>query len=79
MIHYENECCGCAVPAYPCRGSSCPNRNVPHFYCDDCGNEFDPKELYDVEDQMLCEKCTLLQYSTVAQRLKEGAYEMDSY
>lgn len=24
MITYENECCGCSVPAYPCMGG---NRN----------------------------------------------------
>ena len=39
MITYENECCGCAVPAYPCMGSTCPNRNVPYLYCDKCKEE----------------------------------------
>ena len=32
MITYENECCGCAVPAYPCMGDACPNRHV-HDVC----------------------------------------------
>ena len=24
MITYEDECCGCATPAYPCMGDACP-------------------------------------------------------
>lgn len=52
MVKYENECCGCAVPAYPCMSSACPNRNVPRFYCDKCGEEVD--EFYEDE---LCIDC----------------------
>ena len=48
MITYENECCGCAVPAYPCMGDACPNRNVPHLYCDRCKEEADT--LYEYEN-----------------------------
>ena len=55
MIKYENECCGCATESYPCMGSSCPNRNVPHFYCDKCGE--DVEELYKVDGEELCEDC----------------------
>ena len=51
---YENDCCGCAVPAYPCRGDGCPLRHVPHYYCDDCGNE---TKLYEFEGEQLCIKC----------------------
>lgn len=32
MPKYENHCCDCATPNYPCRGSSCPNRRVPVNY-----------------------------------------------
>lgn len=39
MIKYEDECCGCATESYPCLGNACPNRNVPHMYCDACGEE----------------------------------------
>lgn len=46
MIKYEDECCSCAVPGYPCLGSSCPNRNVSHYYCDRCHEEVDRDELY---------------------------------
>ena len=51
---YENECVGCAVPAYPCRGEYCPLRHVPHYYCNDCGNE---TKLYEFEGEQLCIKC----------------------
>lgn len=55
MIKYENHCVDCAVPAYPCRGASCPNRNVPVHYCDKCGSELD--EVYEVDGVELCEDC----------------------
>ena len=55
MIRFENECCSCAVPGYPCLGISCPNRHVKHFYCDDCGN--DVETLYRFEDKELCLDC----------------------
>lgn len=52
---YEDHCRDCAVPGYPCLGSSCPNRNVPVYYCDKCGDELD--EVYDVDGEELCEDC----------------------
>lgn len=55
MVKYENECCGCAVPAYPCMGSACPNRRVPYLYCDKCGEEVD--KLYEYDSQQLCIDC----------------------
>lgn len=54
MVRYENECCDCATPGYPCLGDSCSNRNVPHFYCDECGME---RKLYEFEDEELCIGC----------------------
>ena len=48
MVKYENECCDCGLP---CLGRSCPNRNVKHLYCDECGSDVD--ELWDG----LCEEC----------------------
>lgn len=59
MLKYENHCCSCASPGYPCLGDACPNRNVPVYYCDKC----DPKceepldEVYEVEGEELCESC----------------------
>nr|DAE43361.1 MAG TPA: hypothetical protein [Caudoviricetes sp.] len=55
MIKYENQCCGCAVPAYPCLGESCPNIKVPRYYCDICGNEC--SDLYYVEGDDYCLEC----------------------
>lgn len=60
-IEYENHCCGCASPGYPCMGNACPNRNVKVYYCDHC----DPKnrnpldEAYEVDDEILCAECVL--------------------
>ncbi len=54
MVKYEDECCGCAVPAYPCLGSTCPNRHVARHYCDDCGDE---TQLYEWDDKELCLDC----------------------
>lgn len=55
MIKYENECCGCSVPAYPCLGNYCPNRNVPHYYCDRCGKEVDA--YFEINEEMICDDC----------------------
>lgn len=55
MIIIEDECCGCAVPGYPCMGSACPNINVKHYICDKCGDEFE--KLYYYEGRELCIGC----------------------
>lgn len=61
MVRVENDCCDCAVPGYPCRGSNCPLRHVKHYYCDSCGAEADLKymKLYDYDGQELCVDCLL--------------------
>jgi DNA-directed RNA polymerase subunit RPC12/RpoP len=63
MIRYENECVGCSTPAYPCMGDSCPNLNVPHLYCDECG--FDVDDLYEYDDEQICEECLLKRFNKV--------------
>lgn len=65
MIKYEDECVGCTGIGLPCIGSSCPNREVPHYYCDKCGDEVDPEDLYDVDGVMMCAECILSQYNTI--------------
>lgn len=55
MLKYEDHCCNCAVPGYPCMGSACPSRNVPVHYCDKCNEEI--AEVYDVGGKELCEEC----------------------
>lgn len=55
-IKYENQCCDCAVPAYPCKESDCPLLRVPIYYCDYCGCNCN--SLYDIEGEQYCEDCT---------------------
>lgn len=55
MIRYENHCCSCAVPGYPCIGSACPNVNVPVYYCDVCYD--DTYAEYEIEGEHFCESC----------------------
>ena len=52
MLKKENQCCSCGLP---CLGSTCPNQNVPVYYCDHCGEELD--EVYEVDGEDLCEVC----------------------
>lgn len=45
MIKLENDCVGgCGDTGFGCRGSLCPLRSVPHFYCDNCGEEIDAND-----------------------------------
>ena len=60
MIRTEDRCCDCAVPGYPCRGSSCPNRNVEVHYCDRCRSEIE--KIYEAGGEELCEDCYNEQY-----------------
>ena len=54
MIKYENECCDCSTPLYPCVGNSCSKLHVPHYYCDECESE---EQLYEFEGKELCLSC----------------------
>ena len=56
MISFEDECVGCPTHM-GCLGRACPNKNVPHYYCDECGEEWDPENLHDVDGRMICEEC----------------------
>lgn len=62
-VKITNECCGCAVPGYPCEGSSCYLLHVPHYYCDECGDEVET--LYHYENEQLCEYCVLKRLEVV--------------
>lgn len=61
MRKIENECVGCP-PEMGCLGSTCPKRNVPHYYCDYCDRE---EKLYHYDDDELCEECLLKQFEVV--------------
>ena len=58
-LRYENQCCDCAAPGYPCLGKYCSNRNVPVYYCDNCDPRCESplEEVYEVEGDHLCEDC----------------------
>lgn len=65
-IVYEDECCQCAVPGYPCAGK---HKRVQHYYCDgECEEEFSPSELYDFDGDMLCIDCLVKQFKKVSER-----------
>lgn len=53
MKRIENHCVSCP-PGMPCMGNACPNRNVPCFYCDICGEETD---IYHFDGEELCIEC----------------------
>ena len=65
MRTVEDECVDCGLP---CIGSSCPNRKITRFYCDRCGEEFEPDELYDFDGEDFCKECLLEQLQTVEER-----------
>ena len=54
MVTYEDECVGCSSEM-GCLGSVCPNRNVKHYYCDKCGDEFE--KIYYHNGDQLCIDC----------------------
>lgn len=55
MKKYENHCCHCATPGYPCRGSHCSLRRFAVYYCDNCDSELG--EIFEVDGVELCEDC----------------------
>ena len=56
MIEYRDECVGCP-PNMGCLFDACPYSNVPHFFCDKCGEEKEYDELRDVDDEDVCLDC----------------------
>lgn len=54
MIQYEDNCVGCTDIGLWCMGSACPNRNIPHYYCDNCNAE---DTIYDTPNDELCIDC----------------------
>ena len=61
MIKIENDCVGCP-PEIGCFGSSCIYANMPHYYCDECGDE---AKLYKYDGLELCESCLLEKFLVV--------------
>lgn len=63
----EDACVGCPT-SIGCMGGACPNHNLVYYDCDECGEEFDTDELYDYEGEMLCSKCLLDKFTTIADK-----------
>ena len=53
MIRYENDCVDCGQP---CLGIACPHHKVPHYYCDECGEETD-LYYFGFDGEELCLDC----------------------
>lgn len=66
MIKIENECVGCP-PGMGCIGDACRYKNVPHYYCDKCGDE---ATLYEYDGRELCVDC-ILELLTVVEGSEE--------
>ena len=61
MLKFEDDCVGC-----PQGCIMCGRRHTPYFYCDRCGECYEPEDLYDVGGEMVCAACLCGEYSTVA-------------
>lgn len=63
-MFYEDDCVGCE------RCICCGLKKSPHYYCDTCGEEYDPDDLYeDYENEdgdMICKKCILERYNKIS-------------
>lgn len=58
-IRFENQCCDCATPAYPCKGALCSRRRVEIHYCEgkDCGIDLEETEIYEFNGKEYCLEC----------------------
>ena len=57
-----DECVNCGMP---CLGDFCRYKNVVRYYCDECDEEFNNDELYDVDGEMICGNCLISRYRTI--------------
>ncbi len=55
MKKLVNDCVDCGKPCF----SSCPYKRVPHYYCDNCGEEFQPDELFKWNGEDYCKPCII--------------------
>ena len=62
MIEKRSGCVDCGSP---CMGHACPNYQIKVYICDNCGNEVEPNELYDIDAGQFCGQCVLEHLPTV--------------
>lgn len=68
MREVTNECVGCTSIGLPCMGSSCRNRNVVRYYCDECEEEVDTLYYGSTSGKELCAECALNELEKVEVR-----------
>lgn len=56
MLKIEDRCVGCPA-GVPCLGAACPNRDIPVWYCDECGQELERWQLRRLNGNELCFDC----------------------
>lgn len=66
-ITYESNCNGCPECVHCLTGSG----THPVFYCDDCGAELSPEELFDYDGDDLCAECIAIKYSNIVDKYKK--------
>lgn len=64
MVRYEDECVGCP-PGLGCFGLSCQYKNVPHYYCDKCGEEIYDEVYEDDGYEHICLDCLLKNHQII--------------
>lgn len=67
MTYYENQCCDCAAPGYPCMGELCGLRHVKVYVCDECKEEVGYGDLFYYEGKELCADCIIRDLKRVEQ------------
>ena len=65
MRKFTKDCVDCTSIGLQCMGKGC-SIGYTEYFCDKCGNEFEPEELYVNDDgEELCDYCFLSNYKTV--------------
>lgn len=74
MLKYEDQCVNCQLP---CLGNSCPYKNVPVYYCDECKETC---ALCYIDGNVLCTDCAkeYLQESFDNLSIKEKSYILEA-
>lgn len=62
MKVYENDCLCCDYCTY------CGADKTPHYYCDECKDEFYKNELYIFHGKEICVNCLLENFTSVEER-----------
>jgi hypothetical protein len=67
MKRIENLCVDCQIPCV-----NCGLDKTMVWYCDRCGEEYAPDELFDYDGEELCANCLVKEFVPIS--VKEGVY-----